>query len=71
MTDALQHVSVRYRRRKGFYVVSEPERSNVIVISRFWHRTRALVDQYLGIILPIVPPDAPPFPTQPLGKTPA
>ena len=57
MSDELVPVTVRYRNRQGMYIISDPPRSNVIVIGKRWHSVMTLAEDFLGVILPPQPPN--------------
>ena len=56
VADKLEPVTVRYRSRMGWYIISDPERSNIVVVGLVWSDVVRRCSQFLDILIPEAPP---------------
>ena len=52
MTEELDPVQVKYGRVKGVHFVSDPSRSNIIVVGTAWRSVVQRADEHLDLVLP-------------------
>ena len=50
MTTKGERITVRYRNRRGMYIISDPERSNIVVIGKLWKGVVFRAEKLLDII---------------------